>query len=80
MLCGCAGGNLKPAPAPLAVDLSALRTCEQLLVPPALPAITAQTDARVAFVRDEAALLTAIDELATGGACVKRVRESYSGK
>jgi hypothetical protein len=80
MLCSCASGSRNLAP-PLAVDLGALATCEQVLAPVALPAVTPnKTDANAAFVKDEAALMIAIDEIETGRGCVQRVRESYSGK
>ena len=46
-----------------------------------LPAVTAgKTDANAAFVRDDAALIIAIDEIETGRGCVARVRESYGGE
>lgn len=74
-LCGCVtnpAGTL-----PLAIDLSALDTCARLLAPVALPKITAKTDARVAFVRDEAALITARNEIAIGRGCIVDVKQRY---
>lgn len=62
------------------VDLKALAVCERVLAPVPLPVVTAATDARVAFIRDEAALITANGRLRTGRACVADVRQRYGGK
>jgi hypothetical protein len=79
MLCGCASSAKRELPAPLQVDLGALAKCEQLLGPVPLPAVTAKTDARAAFVRDEAALLAANGRLGAGRSCVADVRRAYGG-
>src|SRR5271163_631804 len=79
-LCSCAGmpqPQLTAAP-PLAVNLSALKTCEQILRAVALPPANAKTDARVAFVKDDAALITARREIEQGRRCVADVRRRYA--
>lgn len=61
------------------MDLRALDVCRGLLKPVPLPAVAPDDDARAAFVRDEAALITANGRLAGGNKCVARVRAIYAG-
>ena len=77
LLCSCVSDPNSGTP-PLAVDLSALKTCEKILqaVPP--PAVTAKTAAGLAFLKDDAALLTANGRLASGRACVADTRMRYA--
>lgn len=56
------------------------QACEQILNPVPLPAVKPTDDARAAFVRDEAALLTANSRLMAGRNCVMDLRGSYSRK
>jgi hypothetical protein len=77
LLCGCAHVATRPAPEPLHTDLAALDTCARVLAPVALPAVTAASDARLAFERDDAALLTAHDEIEAGRSCVVDVKRRY---
>lgn len=79
LLCGCAT-SADRLPAPLRVDLSALETCERLLKTVPLPAATEDDDARSAFVRDEAALITANERLDKGRGCVASVRQRYGDR
>ena len=70
--------RLDSVPAPLAVDLPDI--CEQILKPVPLPDIRPDDDARVAFMRDDAALLEANDRIVTGGNCLRDQRRGYGGK
>lgn len=63
---------------PLAVDLKALETCEAILTPPELPAVTTKTDAVVAWMKDDAALQGAIGTIHVGRECVADVRGRYA--
>jgi len=65
---------------PFAVDLSALQVCERVLAPVKRPAVTATTDARVAFVKDDAALSIARGEIKNGRRCVADVRQRYAAQ
>lgn len=49
-----------------------------MLAPIALPAVTASSDARIAFERDDAALMVARDEIDAGRSCVADVRQRYA--
>lgn len=75
-LCGCA--NLPSLPAELARALPT-ETCEQILEQVPLPEVSANDDARVAFMRDDAALITANARISAGRNCVADVRTSYAG-
>jgi len=50
------------------------------LAPTPLPAITAQTDASVAFMKDDAALFSANADKALGRACIADVKQAYAEK
>ncbi|MGD0420551.1 MAG: hypothetical protein ABSA68_13395 [Xanthobacteraceae bacterium] len=52
--------------------------CERVLNPVALPAAKATDDARVAFIQDDAALITAKGEIDAGRNCLRDLRQSYS--
>jgi hypothetical protein len=45
-----------------------------------LPAVSAKTDAGLAFLKDDAALMTANGRIASGRACVADTRMRYGGK
>jgi hypothetical protein len=77
-LCGCETDRLG-AP-PLTVNLAALKVCERILMPVTAPVVTAQTDARVAFLEADAALAIARGEIRNGRHCVADVRQRYGGK
>lgn len=81
-LCGCAASDLKPTPGTpkLAVDLSALDVCAKVLAPVGLPAVKPQDDARVAFMKDDAALIRARNEIFTGRNCIGDVKKAYAGQ
>lgn len=53
--------------------------CGELMADVPLPAVDARTDARVAFARDDAALIEAKKRLANGRGCVGEVRRRYQG-
>ena len=76
-LCGCASASRDLA-APLAVEIPA--TCERLLEQVPLPPVKASDDARAAFLKDDAALITANARLAAGRACLLDLRQRYAGK
>lgn len=80
-LCGCAGLDKpfrKELPAPLKVALPDI--CELILTPVEMPAVGPKDDARVAFMKDEAALLVANERIKGGRACVRDMRQDYRGK
>jgi hypothetical protein len=74
-LCGCVTDGELGTP-PLAVKVSP--ACERVLAPVALPAISPSDDARAAFVKDDAALIAATGEIATGRRCLVRQRQLYA--
>ena len=76
-LCACATVGNKGVP-PLSVDLSALKVCEAMLKGVPLPAVTASTDARVAWAKDEFALAVARGEITNARNCVVYVRQRYA--
>jgi hypothetical protein len=49
-----------------------------VLVPVPLPAVTADDDARAAFLKDDAALMTANRRIRTGRGCVADLRKAYA--
>lgn len=55
-------------------------TCEQILQAVPLPDVRPTDDARTAFMKDDAALLTANGRLAAGGNCVRDESQAYAGK
>lgn len=79
MLCGCATADRAGTP-PLTVDLAALRICERLLLPLKAPAVTADTDARVAWLEADARLAVARGEILNGRNCIADVRRRYAGQ
>ena len=78
-LCGCgAHTTSNPLDAPsAAVSLPA--TCEKILKQVPLPAIKPTDDARVAFLKDDAALITANGRIGAGHDCVADQRRRYAG-
>jgi hypothetical protein len=74
-LCGCAGVP-KDLPAPLRAEIP--DTCERQLANVPLPAIAPTDDARVAFLKDDAALITANGRITAGRECVVDLRRRYS--
>lgn len=78
-LCGCVTDGTSGTPK-LAVNLSALQVCETILKDVPLPAVTAATDARVAWARDELALAVARGEITNARNCVVYVRRRYAEK
>ena len=77
-LCGCEPINNLTAPTAAPVNIFALQTCTRILAPVQLPNVNVETDARDAFVRDDAALQTAIGEINVGRNCISRVMRSYA--
>jgi len=77
-LCGCAGLRKTELPAPLKASLPDI--CELILTPVDMPAVSPRDDARVAFMKDEAALIVANERIKGGQACVRDMREDYAGK
>ena len=76
LLCGCAHPNELTGTPPLAVEIP--NTCERILKPVPLPKVTAKTDARGAFLADDAALITAHGEIESGRGCIADVRTRYA--
>jgi hypothetical protein len=56
------------------------QTCELILKAVPLPQATATTDARAAFIEDDAALLTANDRIRAGRHCIADIRTGYAAK
>lgn len=54
--------------------------CERILQSVPLPKIGPNDDARVAFMKDEAALITANGRIRTGRNCIAHVRRSYKSE
>ena len=52
--------------------------CERVLVPVVLPAISPTDDARVAFVKDDAALIKANGVIGRGRRCLVEQRALYA--
>lgn len=77
MLCGCASFRSADLPAPLKAVLPDI--CERILEPVDLPAVGPEDDARVAFMKDDAALIVANGRIAGGRACVRDMRDDYAG-
>lgn len=75
-LCGCAASS-NPAGAP-GLAVKAPVACERVLVPVELPAVKATDDARVAFVKDDAALIKARGVIARGRSCLAEQRALYA--
>jgi len=76
VLWGCAGMHAD-LPAPLQVQVPDI--CERVLEPVGMPPVTPRDDARVAFMKDEAALITANERIKGGRACVQDMRSGYAG-
>lgn len=72
---GCVTSNPAGTP-PLAVTLPV--ACELVLKAPALPVIAPTDDARVAFVKDDAALIKARGTIARGRRCLAEQRALYA--
>lgn len=51
--------------------------CEQILQEVPLPPVRLKDDARVAFMKDEAALITANGRIGAGRSCIADVRQKY---
>lgn len=78
-LCGCAANpDKRAAPAAIAVNASALVTCEAILKTVPLADVKAGDDALGAFLKADAATITANDRIATGRRCVAEVRKRYA--
>lgn len=75
-LCGCASDPK------LAVLERSVPTepCEKILQRVPLPIVRPTDDARLAFMKDEAALLSANQRIDAGRNCVADVRQSYGKK
>lgn len=81
MLSGCAASlERNSAPAPLAVDLGALKICESVLVEAPLAAAKPGDLADVGFMKADAATLFANGNIRAGRHCVADVRAKYQGK
>jgi hypothetical protein len=78
ILCGCATSS-KPGTPPLERSLPT-QTCEKILAPVAPPAVTAQTDARTAFLRDDGALINANNRINAARNCIATVRKKFAQK
>lgn len=72
-LSGCANANKLPVLA-RAIPTQA---CEKILQPVPLPEVRPTDDARLAFMKDEAAIITANGRIDAGRDCVAAVRKSY---
>lgn len=55
-------------------------TCERILRRDPLPVIKPTDDARVAFTKDDAALIIAGNRIDAGRGCVHDMRQDYSGE
>ena len=77
LLCGCASAS-NTAPAPLARTLP--DTCEKILRSVPLPAVKPTDQAGDAFLRDDAALITADGRIDAGRGCVSDMRKRYAGQ
>jgi hypothetical protein len=55
------------------------RTCERILRKVPLPAVKAADDARVAFLKDDAALLEANARIGAGHDCIRDEHDRYAG-
>jgi hypothetical protein len=79
LLCGCAtvGKPVDARDAPSAA-VALPQACEKVLQRVPLPAVTPSDDARVAFLKDDAALITANGRIAAGRACVRDERQRYA--
>lgn len=75
LLCGCASLPVREGQAPLARTLP--DTCEKILVAVPLPAVKPTDDARLAFLKDDAALLTANGRIDAGRNCSADMRKRY---
>ena len=77
LLCGCAHDpNSLAGTPPLAVSQPTI--CERVLAPVALPPVKATDDARMAFLKDDAALITAHNEIEQGRGCIAEQRQLYA--
>lgn len=76
-LSGCASFKAAELPAPLRASLPDI--CELILTPVDMPAVGPKDDARVAFMKDEAALIVANERIKGGQGCVRDMREDYAG-
>jgi hypothetical protein len=74
MLCSCVGREDKLAPE---LQVSLPETCERILQEVPLPDIAATDDARTAFIKDDAALITANGTIVAGRTCIADVRKAY---
>lgn len=80
-LSGCAGTlSRNSAPPPLAVDIGALKTCEQLMHQEPLAAAKPGDSADIGFLKADAATMNANDRLRVARKCVGDVRQRYGGK
>lgn len=61
------------------MDLKALDVCRRFLDPTPLPPVAETDDARVAFLKDEAALFSANADKAAANKCVAGVQQRYAG-
>jgi hypothetical protein len=77
LLCGCAHTPQVADTTPLNRAIPT-QTCEQILRAVPLPKVTAETDAREAFIRDDAALLNANGRINAGRNCIVSVRTDYA--
>lgn len=77
LLCGCASNATKFGETPLARAIPT-QTCEAILTKVPLPPVKPTDDARSAFIRDDAALLTANGRIATGKSCIAAIRTDYA--
>jgi hypothetical protein len=73
LLCACASN---PSTPPLRVNLPS--TCGRILKTVPLPPVKATDDARQAFVRDDAALITAHGEIEAGRNCITDENSRYA--
>jgi len=76
VLCGCATDGQTPGTPPLVVKIPTV--CERVLAPVALPAIAPTDDARAAFVKDDAALIRARNEIYRARNCIRDQRQLYA--
>lgn len=75
LLCGCASLASREGAPPLTRALP--DTCEKVLAAVPLPPVKPSDDARLAFLKDDAALITANGRISAGRNCVHDMRARY---
>lgn len=76
-LCGCAAVNKDTGTAPETLRRQIPAVCERILEPVPFPPAGENDDARAAFMRDDAAIITANNRMAEGRNCFADVRRQF---